>query len=67
MFWSDKIEQETKGNVFNVEHYHVHDGEGIRGCNTKGTKGCNPLKIRASESLHHQDVYKRQVIAFAHR
>lgn len=48
MFWSDKIEQETKGNVFNVEHYHVHDGEGIRtnvflkGCNLWCPWCCNP-------------------------
>ncbi|MDL2236243.1 glycyl-radical enzyme activating protein [Christensenellaceae bacterium OttesenSCG-928-K19] len=48
LFWSDKIEQEVHGVVFNIEKYHVHDGEGIRtnvflkGCNLWCPWCCNP-------------------------
>ena len=48
MFLIDKEEQDTKGVVFNIEHYHVNDGIGIRtnvflkGCNLWCQWCCNP-------------------------
>ena len=53
MFGSDyrEIEETTNGIVFNIEHFHVHDGEGIRtnvflkGCNLHCPWCCNPESI----------------------
>lgn len=53
MFGSDyrEIEETTNGIVFNIEHFHVHDGEGIRtnvflkGCNLHCLWCCNPESI----------------------
>ncbi len=48
MFWTDAAERDTVGMVFNIEHYHVHDGSGIRtnvflkGCNLWCPWCCNP-------------------------
>ena len=47
----DEIEKQTKGIVFNIEHFHVHDGEGIRtnvflkGCSLHCPWCCNPESI----------------------
>lgn len=44
----EKIEKNTYGMVFNIEHYHINDGEGIRtnvflkGCNLWCPWCCNP-------------------------
>lgn len=46
-----KIEEETKGIVLNIEHFHIHDGEGIRtnvflkGCTLHCPWCCNPESI----------------------
>lgn len=53
MFGSDyrEIEETANGIVFNIEHFHVHDGEGIRtnvflkGCNLHCPWCCNPESI----------------------
>ena len=45
------VENEMSGMVFNIEHFHVHDGEGIRtnvflkGCNLHCPWCCNPESI----------------------
>ena len=60
MFGSDygEIEETTNGIVFNIEHFHVHDGEGIRtnvflkGCNLHCPWCCNPESISPKYRLH---------------
>jgi pyruvate formate lyase activating enzyme len=48
MFFNDPHENEIKGIVFNIEKYHINDGEGIRtnvflkGCNLWCQWCCNP-------------------------
>lgn len=61
MFLIDKEEQETKGIVFNIEHYHVNDGIGIRtnvflkGCNLWCQWCCNPESQNfKSQAVIHQ-------------
>lgn len=50
----DEIEKRTTGIVFNIEHFHVHDGEGIRtnvflkGCSLRCPWCCNPESIYPS-------------------
>ncbi len=47
----DEIEKQTTGIIFNIEHFHVHDGEGIRtnvflkGCSLHCPWCCNPESI----------------------
>lgn len=53
----DKIEQDTKGIVLNIEHFHVHDGEGIRtniflkGCTLHCPWCCNPESINPKPQI----------------
>jgi pyruvate formate lyase activating enzyme len=48
MFFDDAQENDKKGTVFNIEKYHINDGEGIRtnvflkGCNLWCQWCCNP-------------------------
>ena len=59
MFQTDyaKLEKETKGIVFNIEHFHVHDGEGIRtnvflkGCSLHCPWCCNPESIHPAPQI----------------
>lgn len=57
----DEIEKNTEGIVFNIEHFHVHDGEGIRtnvflkGCSLHCPWCCNPESIHpAPQTAHYQ-------------
>lgn len=53
----DEIEKQTEGIVFNIEHFHVHDGEGIRtnvflkGCSLHCPWCCNPESIRPAPQI----------------
>ena len=53
----DEIEKQTKGIVFNIEHFHVHDGEGIRtnvflkGCSLHCPWCCNPESIHPGPQI----------------
>ena len=52
-----EIEESTNGIVFNIEHFHVHDGEGIRtnvflkGCNLHCPWCCNPESINPKPQI----------------
>ena len=54
---SSVIKTETKGTVFNIERYHVHDGEGIRtmiflkGCPLRCPWCCNPESGRGEAEV----------------
>lgn len=51
------LEEQTRGIVFNIEHFHVHDGEGIRtnvflkGCSLHCPWCCNPESIRPAPQI----------------
>lgn len=62
----EKKEQNTYGTVFNIEHYHVHDGEGIRtnvflkGCNLWCQWCCNPESQRMEPQVAvYQNICKK--------
>ena len=52
----------TKGRIFDIQRYSIHDGDGIRtivflkGCVLRCRWCCNPESV----SYTHLDVYKRQ-------
>lgn len=52
-----KIEEETKGIVLNIEHFHIHDGEGVRtnvflkGCTLHCPWCCNPESINPKPQI----------------
>lgn len=63
MFWSDQIEQDVHGVVFNIEQYHVHDGAGVRtnvflkGCNLWCPWCCNPeSQVAVPQIAVHQNL-----------
>lgn len=53
----DELEEKTQGIVFNIEHFHVHDGEGIRtnvflkGCSLHCPWCCNPESIHPAPQI----------------
>ena len=55
----DSIENSIKGTVFNIEHFHVHDGEGIRtnvflkGCTLRCPWCCNPESLSPKPEVAH--------------
>ena len=55
----DEEERNIKGIVFNIEHFHVHDGEGIRtnvflkGCTLRCPWCCNPESISPKPEVAH--------------
>ena len=55
----DETEKNIKGTVFNIEHFHVHDGEGIRtnvflkGCVLHCPWCCNPESIDPEPQIAH--------------
>lgn len=52
-----ELEEQTTGIVFNIEHFHVHDGEGIRtnvflkGCSLHCPWCCNPESIHPAPQI----------------
>lgn len=66
MFFDDPRENEIRGVVFNIEKYHIHDGEGIRtniflkGCNLWCQWCCNPESQRLMPQVAiHQNLCKK--------
>ncbi len=66
MFFDNQEERNTFGIVFNIEKYHIHDGEGIRtnvflkGCNLWCPWCCNPeSQVFAAQIAIHENLCQR--------